>query len=160
MTDPINDSKDDSKHDSKHDQIESVAVDAGTLATLLQLRASAFAPYSDFHVAALIECPDGSRHGGCNVETSHYKSICAEASAISAMVAAGQRRIQRVWILADGQACCPPCGDCRQRLFEFATPGAEVLLVDEASESARRWTLEALLPAAFRLSPVSREPSS
>jgi homotetrameric cytidine deaminase len=136
---PIEDSK-----------IETVTVDSSTLQTLLAVRARAYAPWSDFHVAALIECPDGSRFVGCNVETSHFKSICAEAAAISAMVAAGQRQIRRVWIVADGQACCPPCGDCRQRLFEFADPDCEVLLVDESAGSARRWRMSELLPDAFR----------
>ncbi len=133
--------------------IETVQVDAGILQALLEVRARAYAPYSGFHVAALIECPDGSRFAGCNVETSHYKSICAEASAISAMVAAGQRQIRRVWIVADGQACCPPCGDCRQRLFEFADDATEVLLIDQSAGSAQRWSLTELLPAGFRLRP-------
>lgn len=130
-----------------------ITVDPAVLEALRELRARAYAPYSDFHVAALIECPDGSRFGGCNVETAHYKSICAEASAISAMVAAGRQRIQRVWVLADGPPCCPPCGDCRQRLFEFAEPDCEVLLIDEAEGTARIWRLAALLPEGFRLPP-------
>ncbi len=129
------------------------SVDPAVLEILLKLRAQAYAPYSEFHVAALIECPDGSRFGGCNVETAHYKSICAEASAISAMIAAGQRQIRRVWILADGPACCPPCGDCRQRLFEFADDATEVLLVDALAGTARRRSLVELLPEGFRLAP-------
>lgn len=141
-------------------KIETVKVDSSTLQALLEVRARAYAPWSDFHVAALIECPDGSRFVGCNVETSHFKSICAEASAISAMVAAGQRRIRRVWIVADGQACCPPCGDCRQRLFEFAEPQCEVLLVNERAGTARRRTIAELLPDAFRFAPEPGESSS
>ncbi|MDT8437557.1 MAG: cytidine deaminase [Wenzhouxiangellaceae bacterium] len=123
------------------------------LEQLRSARENAYAPYSHYHVAALIECPDGSRFVGCNVETAHYKSICAEASAISAMVAAGRTRIRQVWVLGGGDEPCPPCGDCRQRLFEFSDEHTEVHLVDADGRIHRSEPIGHLLPGAFRLNP-------
>ncbi|GAB4169062.1 MAG: cytidine deaminase [Wenzhouxiangellaceae bacterium] len=122
------------------------------LAELERVRAHAHAPYSRFQVAALIETEDGRRHVGCNVESSHYKSLCAEAAALAAMVSAGQRRFVRVWILTD-EPDCPPCGDCRQRLYEFGGPDAQVMLVDAARRIARCWSVAQLLPTAFTFQP-------
>ncbi|MFU8877975.1 MAG: cytidine deaminase [Wenzhouxiangellaceae bacterium] len=133
------------------DQQPAGRIDQGLLETLRETRANAYAPYSGFHVAALIECPDGSHFSGCNVETAHYKSICAEASAISAMVSAGRKHLRRIWILGSGDRPCPPCGDCRQRIFEFADERTEVCIVNEADESFRRVSIGELLPEGFRL---------
>lgn len=112
-------------------------------------RERAYAPYSSFQVAAAVTTTSGRRFVGCNVETAHYKSICAEASALSAMIAAGETGVERVHILASGERPCPPCGDCRQRLREFAGPGAEVVLVGDAGRIVGRYTLDELLPEAF-----------
>lgn len=123
------------------------------LALLIDTRANAYAPYSGFSVAAVIECPDGARFAGCNVETAHYKSICAEASAISAMVAAGRHRVRKVWILGGDEAPCPPCGDCRQRLFEFSDEHTRVLLIDPQGQVCGAHTIGELLPGGFTLNP-------
>lgn len=112
-------------------------------------RDRAYAPYSAFRVAAAVTTTSGRCFVGCNVETAHYKSICAEASALSAMIAAGETKVKRVDILATGESPCPPCGDCRQRLREFAGPDAEVVLVGDAGRVIGRHTLGELLPEAF-----------
>jgi cytidine deaminase len=130
-------------------------LDPGVLAGLQQARERAYAPYSGFRVAAAVEGEDGAIHIGCNVETAHYKSVCAEASALSAMVAAGTRRAVRAWILADGERPCPPCGDCRQRLREFCDEASPVLVVDDAGRITRRFTVGELLPDAFTAEPPS-----
>ena len=119
------------------------------LQALLDARNAAYAPYSNFHVAAVAVTADGRTFPGCNVETAHYKSVCAEASAISAMVGAGQRKIDTIYVLGPQGQACPPCGDCRQRIREFAGRTTRIVLVDEAGSELQRFDIEALLPQAF-----------
>jgi cytidine deaminase len=112
-------------------------------------RDNAYAPYSGFKVGAALRCPDGSVFSGCNVENVAYpQGTCAEAGAIAAMVAAGHTRIAEVLVLADGPEVISPCGGCRQKLAEFASPDTPVILAGPAGERART-TLGALLPGAF-----------
>ena len=81
-------------------------------------------PHSHFQVGAALRAADGGIHAGANVENAAYpQSQCAEASAIGAMVAAGEREIAAVAVVAEQMDVCPPCGGCRQRLSEFARPG-------------------------------------
>ena len=127
--------------------------DAATLdalfAAALAARERAYAPYSGFTVGAALVTPDGAVHAGCNVENAAYPvGACAEAGAISAMVAAGGRRIAAVLVLGAGEGLCTPCGACRQRIREFAGPDTPVHVA--GPEGLRRsFTLEELLPASF-----------
>ena len=111
--------------------------------------ANAHAPYSRFRVGACLRAAGGALHAGCNVENaSHPVGQCAEATAIGAMVAAGDRRIVEVVVLTEGPALCPPCGRYRQQLAEFAAPDTPVHLC--GPEGVRRTvTLGELLPLAF-----------
>ena len=85
------------------------------------VQANAHAPYSGFRVGACIRSESGNLYAGCNVENAAYpQGQCAEATAIGAMVSAGERKIEEVVVVADGDAICAPCGGCRQRLCEFA----------------------------------------
>ena len=87
-----------------------------------QARGRAYAPYSGFRVGAAVLGADGAVFAGCNVENAAYPvGLCAEAGAIAAMVAAGERRLAEVLVLGDGGALTTPCGACRQRIREFAT---------------------------------------
>jgi cytidine deaminase len=116
-------------------------------------RANAYAPYSAYRVGAAIRADDGSVHIGCNVENAAYpESLCAEAGALAAMVAAGKTRLVAVAICG-GTAERPavPCGGCRQKLSEFAIPDAEVAVVDGEGGGLRRMRLAALLPFGFAL---------
>ena len=80
----------------------------------------AYAPYSGFSVGAAILADDGNIYAGCNVENAAYpQGTCAEAGAIAAMCAAGEREIARVMVVGSGERPVPPCGGCRQRLAEF-----------------------------------------
>ena len=124
-------------------------IEPDLLDTLRRLRDSAYAPYSAHPVGVVVETDSGRRFGGNNVEVAHFKSICAEASAISAMVAAGERRIVRLWVLGPGECPCPPCGDCRQRLREFADNELVVSSVDGQGRVTLRRTLGELLPDSF-----------
>jgi cytidine deaminase len=111
--------------------------------------ARAYAPYSSFRVGACLEAASGRLYAGCNVENAAYPvSQCAEATAIGAMVAAGERRIVSVVVLTEGVLPCPPCGRCRQQLAEFA--GADVPVHLCGPEGVRLTaTLGELLPRAF-----------
>jgi len=119
------------------------------LQSLIRTREAAYAPYSGFSVAAVAVSADGRAFAGCNVETAHFKSICAEASALSAMVGAGRRELATIYILGPGEAACPPCGDCRQRIQEFAGADTRVVLVDDSGCELRRFSVGELLPHAF-----------
>ena len=89
----------------------------------LSVRERAYAPYSDFKVGAAIRDENGAVHTGANVENAAFPlSQCAEASAIGAMIAAGGREIREIAVVGRGNALCTPCGGCRQRIREFATP--------------------------------------
>lgn len=111
--------------------------------------ANAHAPYSRFRVGACLRAASGTLHAGCNVENvASPVSQCAEATAIGAMVAAGDRRIVEVVVLTEGPGPCPPCGRCRQQLAEFAGPDTPVHLC--GPEGLRTTTtLGQLLPLAF-----------
>jgi cytidine deaminase len=118
-------------------------------AAALAARLHAYAPYSRFTVGAALASASGSIHAGCNVENAAYPvGTCAEAGAIAAMVAAGERRISALLVVGEGPALVTPCGACRQRIREFAGPDTPVHVADLAGVR-RTYRLETLLPAAF-----------
>ncbi len=93
-------------------------------------RQRAYAPYSRFNVGACLKTAGGALYAGCNVENAAYpEGLCAEAAAIAAMIAAGEREIAAIAIvggLEDGaEVRCPPCGGCRQKLYEFVGRAAD-----------------------------------
>ena len=114
------------------------------------VQARAHAPYSRFHVGAAIRDETGAVHAGCNVENAAYPvGNCAEASAIAAMIMAGQKRIVKIAVAGgDGDLLCTPCGACRQRIREFAA-GDTPLLICGPDGLQQRFTLAELLPASF-----------
>jgi len=132
-------------------------IDSELFDQLRQLREHAYAPYSHHPVAAVVETISGHRYGGCNVEVAHFKSLCAEASALSAMVSDGQHQVRRVYLLGPGGAPCPPCGDCRQRIREFAGPDTEVALLDESGAITKTYSIDELLPDSFGPEHVSKQ---
>ena len=110
---------------------------------------NAYAPYSEFKVGAALRSPSGAIHVGANVENAAYpQGQCAEASAIGAMVAAGERAISAVAVVAEKLDVCPPCGGCRQRLKEFAAPDTPVYL-GRPGGPVQTTTMAELLPLAF-----------
>lgn len=111
----------------------------------------AYAPYSGFNVGVALRTPSGSIYSGTNVENAAYPlGNCAEASAIAAMIAAGERRIEACLIVAEGDRLCTPCGGCRQRLAEFAAPDLAVHICSPEGHR-RTFTLGDLLPHSFDL---------
>jgi cytidine deaminase len=111
-------------------------------------RLKAFAPFSRFLVGAALEAEDGTIFSGCNIESASYGlTMCAERVAIFKGVSEGHRRFTGVAIITDRRSPTPPCGACRQLLWEFA-PDAEVILANlEGLE--QRYAVRELLPAAF-----------
>ena len=114
-------------------------------------RLLAHAPYSRFLVGAAILGADGRIYVGCNVENASYGlTICAERTAAVSMVAAGCKQIAAVAIVLSGNGS--PCGACRQFLVEFGDDFPVTVVDAEDLESRRTWTIDQLLPAAFKLS--------
>lgn len=113
-------------------------------------RLNAHAPYSGFKVGAALLCDDGKIVTGCNVENATYGlTICAERVAIVKAVSEGYTpgRFRAVVVVADTEAPTPPCGACRQILWEFCGD-VEVILANLAEAKGRHMMAE-LLPLPF-----------
>lgn len=112
-------------------------------------QSNAHAPYSGFRVGAAVCSESGTIYAGANVENAAYpQGWCAEASAIAAMVSAGERRITAVLTVADGEMLATCCGGCRQKIREFAGPQTPILIANPQQVRAS-FTLEELLPHSF-----------
>jgi cytidine deaminase len=115
----------------------------------VKVRENAHAPYSEFKVGAAIRTASGAVFSGCNVENIAYpQGTCAEAGAIAAMVAAGEREIAEVYVVAGSDLPVTPCGGCRQKLAEFGGGDVTVVMATVGGEE-QQMTLGELLPGAF-----------
>jgi cytidine deaminase len=114
----------------------------------------AYAPYSGFPVGAAAVA-SGRLFVGVNVENASYPvGVCAERNAIAAMVEAGERTLDALAVVTGGERPTPPCGACRQTLWEF---GPSSIVVAETLRGDRlMWALEDLLPEAFGPSDIGR----
>jgi cytidine deaminase len=126
--------------------IDDATVDA-LLAAARSAREHAYAPYSGFPVGAAVET-DAGMFAGANVENAAYPTgTCAERAAAASAVSAGARRIGAVVVTTRAARPTPPCGQCRQFLYEF---GPGMVVVSEGGDGTRRrWRLNELLPDAF-----------
>ena len=121
------------------------------IAAALAARENAFAPYSKFRVGAAIEDIDGRIHTGCNVENATYGlTVCAERVAVFKAVSEGVRKFRRVAIAADTDRLTPPCGACRQILWEFCGDVEIVLVNLRGTTETHR--LKDLFPKPFDVS--------
>jgi cytidine deaminase len=109
----------------------------------------AHAPYSNFNVGAALLSSDGRVFTGCNIENSTYGlSMCAELVAIFKAVSDGASEIVKVAVVTDHQQLAPPCGCCRQMIWEFASDQTEVILANLLGD-VRKYQIRDLLPDAF-----------
>ena len=113
------------------------------------VRLHAHAPYPNFRVGAALRTNNGKEFVGCNVENSAYpQGTCAEAGAIAAMIAAGEKEIAEICIVADSPSPISPCGGCRQKLAEFSKSSTPVHLAN-LKETRASHNIGDLLPHSF-----------
>jgi cytidine deaminase len=111
-------------------------------------RERAVAPFSTFKVGAALEAADGTIITGCNIENATYGlTICAERVAMFKALSEGHRTFTRIAIVADTEAPTPPCGACRQILWEFGGD-LQIALANLHTETGRH-ALKDLLPLPF-----------
>ena len=121
------------------------------LAAALAVRENAFAPFSKFKVGAAVEDESGRIHTGCNVENATYGlTVCAERVAIFKAISEGARQFKRVAVAADTDSLTPPCGACRQILWEFCGD-VEIALVNPRGK-IESYRLKDLFPKPFDVS--------
>ena len=123
--------------------------DEELIALAKEAREAAHAPYSNFEVGAALLTADGRVFTGCNVENSTYGlSMCAERVAIFKAVSEGSHEIAKVAVVTDHERLTPPCGCCRQMIWEFAMEETEVLIANLEGD-VRKFEIKELLPEAF-----------
>lgn len=121
------------------------------LAAALAVRENAFAPFSKFKVGAALEDVDGGIHTGCNVENATYGlTVCAERVAVFKAISEGVRKFRRIAVAADTDDLTPPCGACRQILWEFCND-IEVVLVNPRGKTETH-RMKDLFPKPFDVS--------
>jgi len=121
------------------------------VAAALAAREHAFAPYSHFQVGAALEDGEGRIHTGCNVENATYGlTVCAERVAVFKAISEGARQFRRVAIAADTENLTPPCGACRQILWEFCGD-IEIVLANPRGK-VETYRLRDLFPKPFDVS--------
>jgi cytidine deaminase len=121
---------------------------AALVAAARRARRFARATYSGFKVGAALETVDGTIITGCNIENATYGlTMCAERVAMFKALSEGHRTFRRIAVVADTAEPTPPCGSCRQILWEFAGD-IEVILANGRRETAR-YRMSDLLPAPF-----------
>ncbi|HEY3158504.1 MAG TPA: cytidine deaminase [Vicinamibacterales bacterium] len=118
------------------------------MAAARRVRENACADFSHFKVGAALEASDGTIITGCNVENATYGlTVCAERVALFKALSDGHRKFRRIVVVAPPDAPTPPCGPCRQLLWEFAGD-LEVILANLNGETGRHRVSE-LLPQPF-----------
>ena len=140
--------------DRRHDGWQPVSLDqpSGPETPLLDAaraaRRHAQAPYSKFLVGAALEHDDGAITAGCNIENASYGlTMCAERVALFKALSEGITRFRRVLVIADTESPTPPCGPCRQLLWEYCGD-IEVILAN-LDGPVSRYRLAELLPLPF-----------
>lgn len=113
---------------------------------LIELLDKAYAPYSKFHVAAVIEMKDGNLIKGVNVENASYgASICAERNAITTAITMGYKKgdFKNIYIMVSGTKLSMPCFICRQVITEFFDKDSLIILMDKEGNEKRMKVSEA-----------------
>ncbi len=112
------------------------------------VRASAYAPYSNYKVGAALLAKSGRIYVGCNFENAAFGAgVCAERVALGAAIAAGERAFDAI-VCIGADAEITPCGICRQALAEF---GEMTVICGDVDGKLSEYTLSELLPYGFKL---------
>jgi len=113
-----------------------------------EARERAVAPFSHFRVGAAVETEDGKIYTGCNIESASYGlTVCAERVAIWKALSEGERHFKRLAVVTDTDQLTPPCGTCRQIIWEFCRD-ATVIFANLRGD-AESFQMSELLPRAF-----------
>lgn len=111
-------------------------------------RSRAYAPYSNFQVGAAVEAENGDIYIGCNVESASYGlTVCAERVAIWKGVSSGEKRFNQIAVVVDTKDLTPPCGACRQIIWEFC--GDVPVILSNLEGKSEIIKMSELLPRAF-----------
>lgn len=122
---------------------EKQLIDAAT-----RVRENAYAPFSKFQVGAALETDDGQIIVGSNVESASYGlTVCAERVAVWNAISQGKRKIKRIAVVADTEDLTPPCGVCRQIIWEFG--GDIPVIFANLHGKSETVQMKDLLPRAF-----------
>jgi len=128
--------------------LDTFAPEDGLLAAARAAREFAQAPYSKFKVGAALETVEGVIVSGCNIENATYGlTLCAERVALVKALSDGHTVFTRIAVVADTQAPTPPCGPCRQLLWEYC--GDVEILLGNVQALTGRYRLSSLLPLPF-----------
>ena len=111
-------------------------------------RLQSVAPFSNFQVGAAVKTAGGKVYTGCNIESASYGlTVCAERVAIWKALSEGERQFTDLAVIADTETLTPPCGTCRQIIWEFAR-GAKIVFANLEGKS-EEFQIADLLPRAF-----------
>ena len=125
-----------------------MASETELIAGALKARENAVADYSHFRVGAALETESGEIFTGCNVENATYGlTACAERVAVWKALSEGRRQFRRIAVAADSETLTPPCGPCRQILWEFC--GDIPIILVNLRGARETIQLRELLPRAF-----------
>lgn len=118
------------------------------IASARAAREFASAPYSNFKVGAALLTRDGTIYSGCNVENATYAlTVCAERVALLKAISEGAREFTTIAVVADTASPTPPCGPCRQLLWEYC--GDIVVIMANLTQETARLRMSELLPLPF-----------
>ena len=118
---------------------------------LIKLLDKAYAPYSKFHVACLIEMKDGKYVPGVNVENASYgATICAERNAITTAISMGYKKgdFKKLYVMVSGDKLSTPCFMCRQVISEFFEKGSDIILMGKNGET-QKYKVSDMCPYPF-----------
>jgi len=116
-------------------------------------RKNAYSPFSKFQVGASILSSNNNYYVGSSIENPSFsQTLCAEASAIAAMVTAGERKIKTILVVGGDDNLCFPCGGCRQKIKEFSYDETKIYVVN-GLDQYKIFSIDELLPNAFTFSP-------
>lgn len=118
------------------------------IAAAAEVRERAYAPYSNFKVGAAVETDSGDIYTGCNVESASYGlTVCAERVAIWKGISRGEKKFGRIAVVVDTEELTPPCGVCRQIIWEFC--GDVPVILSNLQGKSETVQMSELLPRAF-----------